>query len=128
MRLHVVIDMAHSTLAACKEIAGSSIVAFLSGNNSFWQVVLEDNGDTMVPFKDSAWRHHPLRHSQPELLTGKWLDPIIDQPEPTAFDPPTRSDASAEMSSSSCSIPYPAQVTSSPSCAVSNVKLVARSR
>lgn len=105
-------DMAHLTLAACKEIAGSGNVAFLSGNNSFWQVRLEDNGDTMVPFKDSARRHHPLRHSQPELLTGKWLDPIVDQPEPTAFDPPTRSDASAEMSLSSCSIPYPAQVIS----------------
>jgi hypothetical protein len=56
-------------------------VAFLSGNTSFWQVRLEDGGDTMVSYKDQARRHDPLRHSHPHLLTSMWSDPIIGRPE-----------------------------------------------
>ena len=58
-------------------------VAFLSGNTSFWQVRLEDGGDTMVSYKGDARRLDPLRHSHPHLLTGMWSDPIIGRPENT---------------------------------------------
>jgi hypothetical protein len=56
-------------------------VAFLSGNTSFWQVRLEDSGDTMVSHKGDARRKDPLRHEQPTLLTSMWSDPIIGRPE-----------------------------------------------
>lgn len=62
-------------------IAAGGNVAFLSGNTSFWQVRLEDGGDTMVGYKDTARRQDPLRHSNPELLTGMWSDPTINRPE-----------------------------------------------
>jgi hypothetical protein len=62
-------------------IAGGGNVAFLSGNTSFWQVRLEDGGDTMVSFKDRARREDPLRKSDPALLTSMWSDPIIGRSE-----------------------------------------------
>lgn len=66
-------------------IARGGNVAFLSGNTSFWQVRLEasaeDGRDAMVSYKDTARRQDPLRHSNPELLTGMWSDPIIGRPE-----------------------------------------------
>ena len=62
-------------------IAGGGNVAFLSGNTSFWQVRLEDDGDTMVSHKGDARRKDPLRRSDPHLLTSMWSDPIIGRPE-----------------------------------------------
>ena len=62
-------------------VARGGNVAFLSGNTSFWQVRLEDGGDTMVSYKDQARRKDPLRHSHPQLLTSMWSDPIIGRPE-----------------------------------------------
>jgi len=62
-------------------IAGGGNVAFLSGNTSFWQVRLEDGGDTMVSFKDRARREDPVRRDHPELLTSMWCDPIIGRGE-----------------------------------------------
>ena len=64
-------------------IAGGGNVAFFSGNTSFWQVRLEDGGDTMVGYKDRARQDDPLRKSHPHLLTGMWSDPIIGRPEAT---------------------------------------------
>jgi hypothetical protein len=62
-------------------IAEGGNVAFLSGNTSFWQVRLEDEGHTMVSYKGDARRKDPLRQSHPELLTSMWSDPIIGRPE-----------------------------------------------
>ena len=45
--------------------AGGGNVAFLSGNTSFWQVRLEDGGDTMVGYKDSARRPRPAPQDRP---------------------------------------------------------------
>jgi hypothetical protein len=56
-------------------------VAFLSGNTAFWQVRLEDGGDTMVGYKDAARRLDPQRADHPELLTSMWSDPIVGRPE-----------------------------------------------
>jgi hypothetical protein len=56
-------------------------VAFLSGNTSFWQVRISDDGDTMVSYKDRARREDPLRKSHPQLLTSMWCDPIIGRGE-----------------------------------------------
>jgi hypothetical protein len=62
-------------------IAGGGNVAFLSGNTSFWQVRLEDGGDTLVSYKDRARREDPLRKTHPALLTSMWSDPIIGRSE-----------------------------------------------
>ena len=62
-------------------IANGGNVAFLSGNTSFWQVRLEDAGDSMVSYKGDARRQDPLRREQPSLLTSMWSDPIIGRPE-----------------------------------------------
>ena len=62
-------------------IAGGGNVAFLSGNTSFWQVRLEDDGDTMIGYKGDARRQDPRRKTHPHLLTSMWSDPIIGRPE-----------------------------------------------
>ena len=62
-------------------IATGGNVAFLSGNTSFWQVRLEDDGATMVSYKGDARRKDPLRREAPSLLTSMWSDPIIGRPE-----------------------------------------------
>lgn len=62
-------------------IADGGNVAFLSGNTSFWQVRLEDGGDTMVSYKDRARREDPVRERDPALLTSMWSDPLIGRPE-----------------------------------------------
>jgi len=55
--------------------------AFLSGNVSFWQVRLEDDGRTMVGYKDRA-RHDPVYGTDRQhLLTSIWSDPLIGRPE-----------------------------------------------
>lgn len=64
-------------------IARGGNVAFLSGNTSFWQVRIEDDGATMVSYKGDARRRDPLRKSHPHLLSGMWSDPIIGRPEST---------------------------------------------
>ena len=62
-------------------IAGGGNVAFFSGNTSFWQVRLEDDGATMVSYKGEARSRDPLRKTHPHLLSGMWSDPIIGRPE-----------------------------------------------
>ena len=62
-------------------IAAGGNVAFLSGNTSFWQVRFEDDGDTMVSYKDRARREDPVRRANPELMTSMWCDPIIARGE-----------------------------------------------
>jgi hypothetical protein len=57
-------------------------VAFFSGNCCFWQVRYEDEGRTMVCYKDKAHKQDPVMGSERQhLLSGMWSDPIIGRPE-----------------------------------------------
>lgn len=55
--------------------------AIFSGNTSFWQVRLEDGGDTMVCFKGGAAADPVLGTDREHLLTSCWSDPRIGRPE-----------------------------------------------
>ncbi len=58
--------------------------AIFSGNTSFWQVRLEDDGATMVCFKGRASRLDPVMGTgEQHLLTSFWSDPLIGRPETT---------------------------------------------
>jgi hypothetical protein len=66
-------------------VAGGGNYATMSGNTIFWQVRLEDDGDTMVCHKYSATETDPvIAAGQPHLMTGMWSDPVVGRPE-TAF-------------------------------------------
>jgi hypothetical protein len=54
--------------------------AIFSGNTSFWQVRLEDDGQTMVCFKGRA-ASDPVAADRAHLLTSFWSDPRIGRPE-----------------------------------------------
>lgn len=62
-------------------IAAGGNVAFLSGNTSFWQVRLEDDGSTMVGFKQH-FADDPV-HGTPRQgeLTSIWSDHLLGRPE-----------------------------------------------
>lgn len=63
-------------------VAAGGNVAFLSGNTAFWQVRLEDGGDTMVAYKMSARTDDPVVGTADEhLLTSMWSDPRTGRPE-----------------------------------------------
>lgn len=53
----------------------------LGGNTCFWQVRIEDDGETMVCYKGAARFADPVRHDQPHRLTSMWSDPVIGRPE-----------------------------------------------
>lgn len=56
--------------------------AFFSGNCCFWQVRLEDEGRTMVCYKDKAHIQDPVVGTdQQHLMAGMWSDPLINRPE-----------------------------------------------
>ncbi|MCU1502622.1 MAG: hypothetical protein JWM12_1976 [Ilumatobacteraceae bacterium] len=58
--------------------------ASLSGNTMFWQVRLEDGGDTMVCHKYSAHDTDPVVGAgRPQGMTGMWCDPLVGRPETT---------------------------------------------
>ena len=60
-------------------VAAGGNAAFLSGNVSFWQVRLEDDGRTMVGYKQ-RFEHDPvLRHRPQDRLTSMWSRPA-DRP------------------------------------------------
>jgi hypothetical protein len=60
--------------------------AIFSGNTSFWQVRLENDGATMVCFKGQAARHDPVMGTPDQhLLTSFWSDPAIGRPETTTI-------------------------------------------
>jgi hypothetical protein len=60
---------------------GGALVS-LSGNTMFWQVRLEDGGDTMVGHKYTAHETDPeVAAGRPEAMTGMWCDPIVGRPE-----------------------------------------------
>lgn len=56
--------------------------AFFSGNTSFWQVRLEDDGRTMVGHKVAAGDDDPVVGTERESrLTSMWSDPRTGRPE-----------------------------------------------
>lgn len=56
--------------------------AIFSGNTSFWQVRLEDEGRRMVAFKMGARDHDPvIGTDEAHLRTSFWSDPAIGRPE-----------------------------------------------
>jgi len=54
---------------------------FLSGNTSFWQVRLEDDGSTMVGYKDQYKKDPVYDTDRQHLLTSMWSDHLIGRPE-----------------------------------------------
>jgi hypothetical protein len=56
-------------------------VAFLSGNTSFWQVRLEDEGRTMVGYKAHFEQDPVYGTDRQHLLTSIWSDPLVGRPE-----------------------------------------------
>ncbi|MGA8679669.1 MAG: N,N-dimethylformamidase beta subunit family domain-containing protein [Acidimicrobiales bacterium] len=60
--------------------AGGNAV-FLSGNTSFWQVRLEDEGATMIGYKDQFKKDPVYGTDQQHLLTSMWSDHLIERPE-----------------------------------------------
>ncbi|MGC9960419.1 MAG: N,N-dimethylformamidase beta subunit family domain-containing protein [Acidimicrobiales bacterium] len=60
--------------------AGGNAV-FLSGNTSFWQVRLEDDGATMIGYKDQFKKDPVYDTDRQHLLTSMWSDHLIARPE-----------------------------------------------
>ena len=56
---------------------------FLSGNTSFWQVRIEDGGETMVGYKDRFERDPVYGTADQHLLTSMWSDQLVGRPENT---------------------------------------------
>ena len=57
-------------------------LASFSGNTMFWQVRIEDDGDTMIGHKYSAHRTDPVMHDgDPTTMSGMWADPVVGRPE-----------------------------------------------
>ncbi|MEO5900932.1 MAG: N,N-dimethylformamidase beta subunit family domain-containing protein [Ilumatobacteraceae bacterium] len=71
---------ARTTVEAFVRAGGT--YASMSGNTMFWQVRLEDGGDTMVCHKYSAHDTDPVvQAGRPEAMTGMWCDPVAGRPE-----------------------------------------------
>jgi hypothetical protein len=62
-------------------IAGGGNVAFLSGNTSFWQVRIEDDGRTMVGYKGALERDPCYGTDRQAEVTTMWSDHILGRPE-----------------------------------------------
>ena len=60
---------------------GGGHAMFLSGNTSFWQVRIEDDGATMVGFKDQFKKDPVYGTDRQHLLTSMWSDHLIERPE-----------------------------------------------
>ena len=60
---------------------GGGNALFLSGNTAFWQVRIEDGGDTMVGYKGLFQRDPVFGTDQQHLLTAMWSDHLIQRPE-----------------------------------------------
>lgn len=62
-------------------VAAGGNAAFLSGNVAYWQVRLEDEGRTMVGYKQQ-FEHDPVFGTdRQERLTSVWSDHLIGRPE-----------------------------------------------
>jgi hypothetical protein len=62
-------------------VAGGGNVAFLSGNSVFWQVRFEDDGTTMVGYKQHFSRDPLLGTDREGEVTTLWSDRLLDRPE-----------------------------------------------
>jgi hypothetical protein len=62
-------------------ITGGGNVAFLSGNTSFWQVRLEDDGATMVGYKQRFESDPCFGTERAAELTTIWSDRLLGRPE-----------------------------------------------
>jgi len=62
-------------------VRGGGNAVFLSGNTSFWQVRLEDDGATMIGFKDQFAKDPVYGTDRQHLLTSMWSDHLIGRPE-----------------------------------------------
>ncbi len=64
-------------------IAGGGNVAFLSGNTSFWQVRVSDDGATMVGYKQHFADDPVFGTDRQGELTSIWSDHLVGRPENT---------------------------------------------
>ena len=64
-------------------VARGGNLAVLSGNTCFWQVRYEDDGRTMVGYKQQYERDPVWGTDQQHLLTSIWSDRAIGRPETT---------------------------------------------
>lgn len=62
-------------------VARGGNAVFLSGNTSCWQVRVEDEGATMVAYKEQLADDPVLGTDDQHLLTSLWSDHLIDRPE-----------------------------------------------
>ena len=62
-------------------VAAGGNAAFLSGNVAYWQVRLEDEGRTMVGYKQQFERDPVLGTDRQDRLTSVWSDHLIGRPE-----------------------------------------------
>ncbi len=62
-------------------VAAGGNAAFLSGNVCFWQVRLEDAGETMVGYKQQFERDPVYGTDRQDRLTSIWSDQLIGRPE-----------------------------------------------
>jgi len=62
-------------------VHGGGNAVFLSGNTSFWQVRLEDDGATMIGYKDQFRKDPVYETDRQHLLTSMWSDHLVERPE-----------------------------------------------
>jgi len=62
-------------------VAAGGNAAFLSGNVAYWQVRLEDDGRTMVGYKQRFEDDPVFGTDRQDLLTSIWSDHLIGRPE-----------------------------------------------
>lgn len=55
-------------------------LAFFSGNDIYWQVRFEDNGNTMVSYKSYALNEDPMMGVDDSLVTTLWSQKPLDRP------------------------------------------------
>ena len=67
------------TVEAFTKAGGNAL--FLSGNTAFWQVRLEDDGATMVGYKDRFERDPVFGTDRQSELTSMWSDHLIGRTE-----------------------------------------------
>lgn len=60
---------------------GGGNALFLSGNTAFWQVRIEENGTTMVGFKDRYERDPVFGTPRQSEMTSMWSDYLLERPE-----------------------------------------------
>lgn len=64
--------------------------ATFGGNDLWWQIRYEDDGDTLVGYKQRAFAQDPLYGVNNELVTTNWYHPLLNRPSESimgmAFD------------------------------------------